>query len=325
MKKYLTLLLSSVLCLGLISCGAQTPKGEVEENKVVEEKQEVEESQDEGFKINYLGEEYYFDKKVENVVLASLEGMEDAAALGIDAVGVLEVAGEVPSYLKEDFKDATLVGDKRTPNPEVILGLDPDLIVGSSKWGEETFAQLNKIAVTLPYSHISTDWKENILALAEITGKTEEANKLISDYEVKTIESREKIAKDFVDKTILVIRIRAGLMNIYPADTYLNPVLYTDLGLKVPEVLGEAKAQAELTVETLAQINPDVIFLQFETSENPDNQGALDELLTNPIFNSINAAKNEKVFVNTIEPLAQGGTAWSKVKFLDAVVESLLK
>ena len=319
MKKYLTLLLSSALCLGLISCGSQAAKGEAEGTQVVEE------SQDAGFKINYLGQEYAFDKKVEDVVLASLEGMEDAAALGIDAVGVLEVAGEVPSYLAEDFKDVTLVGDKRTPNPEVILGLDPDLIVGTSKWGEETFAQLNKIAVTLPYSHISADWKDNILALAEITGKTEEANKLVSDYEELVDKTKTDFEKEYKDQTILVIRVRAGLMNIYPADTYLNPVIYTDLGVKVPEVLESAKAQAELTVETLAEINPDVIFLQFETSENPDNQGALDELLANPIFNSINAAKNEKVFVNTIEPLAQGGTAWSKVRFLDAVVESLLK
>ena len=31
------------------------------------------------------------------------------------------------------------------------------------------------------------------------------------------------------------------------------------------------------------------------------------------------------VLVNTITPLAQGGTAWSKVKFLDAAVEKLLK
>ncbi|MDZ5010999.1 iron-uptake system-binding protein, partial [Clostridium perfringens] len=39
----------------------------------------------------------------------------------------------------------------------------------------------------------------------------------------------------------------------------------------------------------------------------------------------IEASKNNKVFVNTIDPLAQGGTAWSKVRFLDAVVDNLLK
>ena len=166
MKKYLTLLLSTVLLVSLTAC---TAKGSSEKNDVG--------NKDTAFTINYLGKEYSFDKKVENVVLASLEGMEDAATLGVKAVGVLDVAGKVPKYLEEDFKNATLVGDKMNPNSEVILGLNPDVIVGTSKFGEETMTKLNKIAVTLPYSHISANWKDNLLALAEITGKVEEGKK----------------------------------------------------------------------------------------------------------------------------------------------------
>lgn len=314
MKKYLTLLLSTVLFASLTAC---TAKDSSEKNEV--------EDKNTAFTINYLDKEYSFDKKVENVVLASLEGMEDAAALGVKAVGVLEVAGEVPKYLAEDFKDATLIGDKMNPNSEVILGLNPDVIVGTSKFGEEVMTKLNKIAVTLPYSHISANWKNNILALGEITGKVEEANKLISDYEEKASKSKEEFSSKYKDKNILVIRVRGGLMYVYPADVYLNPVLYTDLGVKVPDVITQAKAQAELTIETLSEINPDAIFLQFEDSENKDAPKALDELLENPIFKNIEASKNNKVFVNTVEPLAQGGTAWSKVRFLDAVVDNLLK
>lgn len=314
MKKYLSLLLSTVLFASLTACTAKTTP-ETAETK----------NSDTSFTVNYLGQEYSFDKKVEKVVLASLEGMEDAAALGIKADGVLEVAGEVPKYLAENFKDVTLVGDKKAPNPEVILGLNPDVIVGTSKFGEEVMTKLNKIAVTLPYSHISANWKNNILALGEITGKVEEANKLISDYEEKASKSKEEFSSKYKDKNILVIRVRGGLMYVYPADVYLNPVLYTDLGVKVPDVITQAKAQAELTIETLSEINPDAIFLQFEDSENKDAPKALDELLENPIFKNIEASKNNKVFVNTVEPLAQGGTAWSKVRFLDAVVDNLLK
>lgn len=317
MKKYILLLLSTVLVTSLAAC---TPK----ETTKIPEATGVE-NENTPFTVNYLGQEYSFDKKVENIVLASLEGMEDAAALGVKAVGVLEVAGEVPKYLEEDFKDATLVGDKMKPNAEVILGLDPDVIIGTSKFSEEIMAQLNKIAVTLPYSHISANWKDNLLALGEIADKKDEANKLISDYEEKASKAKEDIANKYKDKDILVIRVRKGLMNIYPADVYLNPVLYTDLGLKVPDVVTQAKAQAELTIETLAEINPDAIFLQFEDSENKDVPESLNELLENPIFKSLEASKNNKVFVNTVEPLAQGGTAWSKVKFLDAVVDNLLK
>ncbi|EEH97706.1 MULTISPECIES: ABC transporter substrate-binding protein [Clostridium] len=314
MKKYLTLLLLIVLFASLTSCTAKKSSevGEVE-------------SKDTSFIVNYLGQDYSFDKKVENIVLASLEGMEDAAVLGIKAAGVLEVAGQVPKYLADDFKDVTLVGDKMKPNAEVILGLNPDVIIGSSKLSEEVMAQLNKIAVTLPYSHISANWKDNLLALGEITDKKDEANKLISDYEEKSLKAKEDIKNKYKDQNILVIRVRRGLMYVYPADVYLNPVLYTDLGLKIPDIVTQAKAQAQLTIETLAEINPDAIFLQFEDSENADAPEALNELLANPIFESLEATKNNKVFVNTVEPLAQGGTAWSKVKFLDAVVDNLLK
>ncbi len=307
MKKYFVLLLSTVLLTGLTACSTQDSSSS--NNKETQKST--------SFKINYLDKEYSFDKKVENVVLASLEGMEDAAALGVNAVGVLEVAGKVPKYLENDFKDATLVGDKKTPNPEIILGLDPDVIIGSSKLSDETMAKLNKIAVTLPYSHISSNWKNNLLALGEITDKSDEANKLISDYEKKALKVKGDLKNK--DENTLVIRVRGGLMYIYPQDTYLNPVLYNDLGLKVPEVVDKAKSQVEITLETLSEANPDAIFLQFEGSENTEDPKALDELLENPIFKNLNASKNNRVFVNTIEPLAQGGTAWSKVKFLDAV------
>lgn len=314
MKKYLTLLLSTVLVASLTACSARATSDQSEvENK------------DTSFTVNYLGQEYSFDKTVDNIVLASLEGMEDAAVLGIKAVGVLEVAGEIPKYLAEDFKGATLVGDKMNPNSEVILGLDPDVIVGTSKFGEETITKLNKIAVTLPYSHISSNWKENLIALGEITNKKEEANKIISDYEEKASKAKEEISDKYKDQNILVIRVRGGLMYVYPEGVYLNPVLYTDLGMKVPDIVTQSKAQAELTIETLAEINPDIVFLQFEDSENSEAPEALNELLANPIFKSIEASKNDKVFVNSVEPLAQGGTAWSKVRFLDAVVDNLLK
>ena len=126
------------------------------------------------------------------------------------------------------------------------------------------------------------------------------------------------------DETVLIVRVRGGLMYVYPQSVYLNPVLYDDLGAKVPEIVQNAKAQEEITMETLASINPDAIFLQFEESENTDAPTALEDLKKDPIFSSLKASQNDRVFINTISPMAQGGTAWSKVKFLDAAVESLL-
>ena len=326
MKKYWSLGAAALLALTLAACGSSDEAEEAEaKTEVVEQEQTASEAQATEMTIHYLGTDYTFPNPVENIVAASLEAMEDAAILGVKPVGVLEIAGEIPEYLRTELEGAALIGDKKAPNAEAILTLDPDAIIGTSKWGEETMTPLNKIATTLPYSHISTDWKDNLLAFGELAHKKEEAEKIIADYDAKAAEAKASLGDTAADKEVIIIRVRGGLMNIYPTGVYLNPVLYEDLGLQVPEVIAKAEAQAELTLETLAEIDPDVIFLQFETSENKDAPTALDDLQANPIFASLTAVKNGDVHVNTIAPLAQGGTAWSKVQFLDVAAEKLVK
>ncbi len=70
-------------------------------------------------------------------------------------------------------------------------------------------------------------------------------------------------------------------------------------------------------------MNPDYMFVQFSDDENADKPNALKDLENNPIWKSISAVKNDHVFVNAVDPLAQGGTAWSKVEFLKAAAEKL--
>jgi len=326
MNKYFKMCASALLALSLAACGTDKAEESTSTNNTTETS--VTESQTELAKtqtITYLGEKYELPVEVKNIVAASLESMEDAAMLGIKPVGVLEVGGKVPAYLASDFEGATLVGNKMEPNAEAILNLDPDVIVGTSKFPKETAEKLNKIQTMIPYSHISTNWKENLTVLAQLAGKEDDAKKIISDYEAKVADAQVKSKEQLADKQVLIIRVRGGVMYIYPAGVYLNPVLYEDLGAPVPEVVTTAKAQAELSLETLAQVNPDAIFLQFEESENKDTPKALEELQKNPIFTSLKASQNNEIYVNTIDPLAQGGTAWSKVKFLDAAAEKLLK
>ncbi len=329
MKKYWALGAAALLTLAIAGCssseeGSETStSSEVKTEETAQDTTKREEATTQT--ITYLGQDYTIPAEVNNIVAASFEAMEDAAMLGIKPVGALQIGGALPTYLEKDLEGAQLIGDKKEPNAEAILALKPDIIVGTSKWGEDVLAKMNKIQTTLPYSHISTNWKENLTVLAKVSGKEAEAQKIIADYEAKVTEVKAKSVEQLADKNILIIRIRGGLMYIYAADTYLNPVLYEDLGAPVPEIIKSTKAQEEITLESLAEVNPDAIFLQFEASENADASQALEQLQNNPIFKNIKAAQNNQVFVNTIDPMAQGGTAWSKVKFLDAAAEKLLQ
>lgn len=275
--------------------------------------------------ITYLGKEYTVPAKTVNIIAASLESMEDAAVLGVKPTGVVSIAGnDMPEYLKDDFDGATVVGNKFEPNAEAMLKLEPDVILASDKMDAKKLAKYDKVATTFPYTFVAEKWRENLQLLGQLTGKENQADKVISDYETKVAELKDKAVKELKDKKVMIIRVR-GTMMAYGPSLYLNPVLYDDLGLEVPKEIADAKTQMELSYETLSKINPDVIFLQFDESENTKTPKALDEVLKNDIFKSVNAAKNDKVFVNSISPSAQGGTAWSKTRFLDAISKDLLK
>ncbi|BAC12666.1 iron-uptake system iron-binding protein [Oceanobacillus iheyensis HTE831] len=315
MKKLYSLLLLALLIGILYGCG-QDENADATDNTDTNE-EETSDSQS----VTYLDKEYEIPSEVDSIVTASLESMEDAAMLGVQPTGVLAIANEVPSYLAEDFEDPTLIGDKREPNHEVIATLEPDVILGSSKFQEPVAEKLSKIQTTLPYSHISSDWEDNLLLMGQLTNKEAEAQTIIDNYKQDAEGLSSQISGEMADKDVLIIRVRSGSMFVYPEDVYLNPVLYKDLGIEVPEVIKNTEAQAELSMETLAEIDPDTVFLQFDTSENAESPEALDELIEDPIFQSTTAAKDDNIHVNTVEPLAQGGTAWSKVHFLEALNE----
>lgn len=274
--------------------------------------------------IKYLDKEYTIPAKSDRIVITgSMESMEDSLVLGVKPIGAISVGGKFPEMFAPVTGQAKSIGEKTQPNMESILSLKPDVILGSSKFPPEVVEKLGKIAPTFPVSHISTNWEANLLLLGELTGKQAEAEKVLKDYKEGAAGAKAQLGEALKDKKVLVIRIRQGSINIYPEKVFFNPSLYDDLGLTAPAEVKAAKAQEIVSLEKFSEINPDYLFIQFSEDENKDNPKALDDLQKNPIWQSLAAVKNGKVFVNVVDPLAQGGTAWSKVHFLKAAVEKL--
>lgn len=314
-KKLLALTLATLTVLGVTGC---SNKGAAQETSKESENKEI--------KLTYKDKEYTVpgsDAKL--VITGSLESLEDALLLGVKPMGAMTVGGSFPDMFKTITGDSKAIGEKTQPNVETILSLKPDLILGSSKFPEETLEKLNKIAPTVPVSHIATDWEANLILMGQLSGKEDKAKEIIANYKKDASESKEKLANSLKGKKVLAARIRAGNIAIYPANIFFNTVLYSDLGLEVPEPVAAAKAQENISLEKLSELNPDYIFLQFSEDENADKPKALEELESNPIWKNLNAVKNGKVFVNVVDPLAQGGTAWSKTEFLKAAVSKLSK
>ncbi|AKO93623.1 ABC transporter substrate-binding protein [Priestia filamentosa] len=318
MKKKIALIgMSTLLTLGLAACN--TEKTAQQSDSKAEETSAKEQT------IKYLGKEYTLPANVDKIAAASLESMEDSAVLGIKPAATITVGGKIPEYLAKDLDGATGIGEKMQPDEETLLNVDPDVILWTSKSPENVTEKLNKVATTIPYSHVSANWKDNLLLLGGLAGKTDKAKQIISDYEKEAAQLKEDISGSVKDKKVLLVRVRGGNLYVYPQDVYFNSSLYNDFGIKVPEEIKPVKAQELVSLEKLADINPDYLFVQFADSENAKTPKALEDLQKNPIWKSIKAVQDDKVFVNSVDPLFQGGTAYSKQEFLKAAKKDLTK
>lgn len=276
--------------------------------------------------VTYLGEEYTLPANVEKIVVTgAMEAMEDALVLDVPLTGAIEVGGEFPERYASITEGATSIGAKQEPNFETILSLKPDVILGTTKFKPEVVEQLKKIAPLIQVSHISTDWEANLNLMGELSGKQDEAAKVIEDYKAEAEAAKAELGTKLEGKNVMAIRIRGGEMYVYPQDVFFNPVLYSDLGLTVPDAVAAAKAQELITVEQFAEINPDYVFLQFADAENADKLTALEDIQNNPIIQKTNAFKDGHVYTNIIDPLSEGGPAWSRTNFLTAAVAELKK
>lgn len=257
------------------------------------------------------------------VVTGSLEAMEDALLLDVRPVGAMTVGGKFPAMFAPITGSAVSIGEKAQPNFEAILKLKPDVIFGTTKFNPDVLQKLEKIAPTIPVSHIATNWEANLRVLAEVTGKQDRVDAVLSQYRQTLANTRAKLGDRYKEKKVVVVRIRNGDIMIYRDDIYLNPTLYGELGLPVPLEIKTAQSQQSISLEKFSEINPDVLFVQFAEEENPKHPKALDDLKNNPIWNSIRAVRDGRVYVNVVDPMAQGGTAWSKIQFLKAVADKL--
>ncbi|MED3797497.1 ABC transporter substrate-binding protein [Lysinibacillus capsici] len=329
-KKFLFISYIALFTLILAACGEK--KAVVEESSTDTPKEEVTQTKEESTNengtrtIEYLGESYEVPEKVEKIIVTgAMEAMEDMVVLDVHPVGAIAIGGKFPELYASVTDKAESIGEKIKPNFEKILELNPDVILGSTKFPEEVQSKLEKIAPTILVSHISTNWESNLNLLAELTGKQAAAEKILSTYKADIEAAKSTLTEKLQDQKVAAIRIRGGQAYVYPKEVFLNAVLYGELGLAVPDEVAKAKSQEAISVEQLADMNPDYLFVQFSTEENADAPNALEDFKKNPIIQNINAFKNDQVFVNVLDPLMEGGPAYSRIKFLEAIQQNLVK
>ncbi len=253
----------------------------------------------------------------ERIVAVDLFAIDTMLALGAEAVGVRDQA-TIPRYMARRVEGVESVGDG--PNLEAVAALDPDLILTLE--GTEVYDELSQIAPTVaPAFFSSSDWKDVHLKYAEALGMEEDGRKVLGEYETRARE----LGDSFGDPPpeISILRVSEDYLSIYLGDSFPGTVV-RDAGLSFPENQTESEFSADISRETLSDVEADAVFLwSFGAGEElaETEREALEELREDPLFRRLDVVRSGDVYVGGDHWIGSGVLAANLV--LDDLEEAL--
>lgn len=227
----------------------------------------------------------------QRIVVLDLPFLDALSALGQPAVGFAGTSDKiVPLYLQGSLPkgDAPLfVGERKQPNLEVILSLNPDLIVANPNRHKMIREQLEAIAPTIaPKDDSLAAVRKFASDLATITDREAE----YADREI-VIEESLRHVKEVQDgsPTVLVVGAFEGEFSTWTIGSFVGS-LFTEVGAdyayKGPPSASESQTEvAKVTVENLAEIDPDLLFVYGNPERWEDN----------PIYTGLRAYREGRV------------------------------
>ncbi|WP_433826573.1 ABC transporter substrate-binding protein [Actinoplanes sp. CA-015351] len=276
------------------------------------------------------------------VVALSEPTLDGALALGVDIVGTTSGRGQgsVPGYLSDQADGIPIVASVAGPNIEQILALKPDLILtdGTVAADASVLGKLAGIAPTVFVSKKAADWKGAFTSLAEVVGKSAEAEKVLAGYASRVDEIRGKLG-DHAGDTVSIVRWGTGQPSVILKELPPSKVV-ADVGLRRPAAqdkdgLGHS---TPVSRENLDQLDADWMFfgtLGGATNPQGGNTGTAvgveasarmlqDDALVTPGFTQLTAYRNKHVIPVDGSAWASAGGPLAATVILDQLGKALL-
>ncbi|MET8414428.1 ABC transporter substrate-binding protein [Streptomyces sp. NPDC005134] len=221
------------------------------------------------------------------VVVLDVGEFDNVVSLGVKPVGYAPSEGDaaIPSYLKKDAGNPKNVGTINSLNLEAIVGLKPDLILGSQLRAADKYDQLSKIAPTVFSIRPGFTWKENYLLNAAALDKTAKAKSELDAYEKKATKLGEDIGPD--KPTISMVRYLPDRIRLYAKASFIGTIL-EDAGLPRPKNQQINDLAAEISPEKIDETDADWIFTGVYGDPKATKR---DTARSNPLWKNLKAVK----------------------------------
>lgn len=269
----------------------------------------------------------------QKIVVLDYGVADSLRALGKEDTIVGMPKDSLPTYLKDlkDKKEITNVGNLREVNLETVAELEPDLIILSSRTQDQQ-AEFEKIAPAIYFETSTSDYlnsvKTNATELAKLFGDeaVKEAESKLADIDTLVQTAQDK-NKDTQLTTLTILLNEGSMAGIAPDGRY--SFIYKTLGFQPTDLKLEENTQgnqgrshgSSLSLESVSQINPDIIFVVDRTLAIGGDDTQNSDILNNALIQETNAGKNKKIITLTPDLwyLSGGGLESTKLMFEEVV------
>lgn len=230
--------------------------------------------------------------------------------LGVKPVGAVESWVQTPwyHYLRADMSGVKNLGSELQPNIEAIVGLKPDLIIGSKTRHEKIYGQLSAIAPTLFVEEVF-GWKANMDLEAKALNKEDKADAFMKNWNKRVADFKKKIG-DKANQEISIIRFQDDNTARFYITGFAGTI-FKELGLKRPKAQKEDGNKVLVNLTTQEQIplmDGDIIFDITSSYGEGKEFKSQQEWQKNPLWENLKGVKNGKYYkVNDITWNMSGG------------------
>ena len=267
MKRWIAVLLTALLVLGLAGCAVNDGPDTASSGKT-------------------------YDK----IVATSVSTCEVLEQLGIASDRVLGVPETSAYTIPEPYKDAKNIGSPMGPDMEILKSLAPDIVLSPQSLEESLKPQYDEIGVDSYFLDLTSvdGMYESIAELGPMLGAEEQAKKLVKDYEAFKAEYAESNqGKDA--PTVLILMGLPGSYVVATESSYAGSLVKLAGG---KNVYGDGDGEAFLNInpEDMLQKEPDIILRTSHAMPDQVKKMFADEFKENDIWQHFAAVQNDRVY-----------------------------
>lgn len=228
------------------------------------------------------------------------------AAIALHELGLTDRLVSVPEvalndtlhrYADEFAAVPNTTASDNSPEPELVLSWNPDLVVVSTRHGGEQDASSRLHDTGVPVLSLTNGWNnseeiiENVTLIGQATG-TEDNAAEIADYIRTGIDNVRARAADATETpSVMILSNQAHVPFINGTDTLVSELVTNGGGVNAAEELG-ITSPTPIQPEQIVAANPDYIMLVDVTGKGPDSFNAI---LDNPAVAELPAVQEGRM------------------------------